>query len=73
MDFPSDSLLTWKTAAVLLWFALLFAGERLAPASSPPASGAAPRGAGGRRVGRNLALWLMNVGLSPLVVLPLSL
>ena len=50
MDFPSDSLLTWKTAAVLLWFALLFAGERLAPASSPPA--AAPR-----RVARAVGAW----------------
>jgi len=72
MDFPADSLLTWKTAAVLLWFALLFAGERLAPAARPPASAGSPLAAGGRRLGRNLALWLMNVALSALIVLPLS-
>jgi len=74
MDLSSDSLLTWKTAAVLLWFALFFAGERLAPAVRWPAVGeAAGTAAGVRRLGRNLALWLLNVGLSPLIVLPLSL
>ena len=73
MDLSSDSLFTWKSAEVLLWFALFFAGERLAPAVRRPSSGGAPLTTGGRRVGRNLALWLMNAGLSPLIVLPLSL
>ena len=36
MDFSSDSLLIWKTAAVALWFLLFFAGERLAPAVAWP-------------------------------------
>lgn len=78
MDDASDILLTWKAAAVLVWFALLFAGERLAPAAPRPLSRPVPRDRSGpadgaRRLTRNLALWLVNVGLSPLIVLPLSL
>ena len=67
-------MLTWKGVVILAWLALLFAGERLAPAAPlPPAlrSGDETRPAW-RRVGRNLGLWLLNVGLSPLVVLPVS-
>jgi hypothetical protein len=76
MDFSSDSLVIWKTAAVALWFLLFFAGERLAPAApwpvtARPADTARPAG-GLRRLGRNLALWLVNAGLSPLIVVPLS-
>ena len=36
MEYTADSLLTWKAAAVLLWFALIFAGEHLAPAVAWP-------------------------------------
>ena len=78
MDFSSDSLLIWKTAAVALWFLLFFAGERLAPAApwpvtAGPAAADKARPAGGvRRLGRYLALWLVNVGLSPLIIVPLS-
>ncbi len=76
MDFSSDSFVIWKTAAVALWFLLFFAGERLAPAApwpvtARPADTARPAG-GLRRLGRNLALWLVNAGLSPLIVVPLS-
>jgi len=74
MDFTSDNLLTWKAAAVLLWFALCFAGEHLAPAVGWPAATDGSRPAAGlRRLARNLALWLVNAGLSPLIVVPLSL
>lgn len=73
MEYASDSLLTWKTAAVALWFLLFFAGERLAPAAPRPAAGAGRPAGGLYRLGRNLALWLVNVGLSPLLVVPLSL
>jgi sterol desaturase/sphingolipid hydroxylase (fatty acid hydroxylase superfamily) len=73
MDHLPDTLLAWKAAAVLLWFALLFAGERLAPAAPWPRDRDGTRfGAGVQRVARNLTLWLVNVGLSPLIVLPLS-
>ncbi len=73
MDYTADSLLAWKAAAALLWFALIFAGEHLAPAVAWPAAPAGARPAAGWwRLGRNLALWLVNVGLSPLVVVPLS-
>jgi hypothetical protein len=72
MEHSLDILLTWKTAAVAFWFLLFFAGERLAPAAARPAV-AEGRPAGGLyRLGRNLALWLVNVGLSPLIVVPLS-
>lgn len=61
-------LLAVKGLVVLGWFALLFAAERLLPATAP-----APEARGWRRVGRNLTLHLVNVALSPLVVLPLSI
>lgn len=69
----TDSLLAWKGAAVLVWLLVFFAAERLFPAAVEPAGPGDPALAGGwRRLARNLALWLANVGLSPLVVLPLS-
>jgi sterol desaturase/sphingolipid hydroxylase (fatty acid hydroxylase superfamily) len=55
-----------KGAGVLLWFALIFVAERLAPAAVPLAPTGLPR------LGRNAALWLINTLLSPFVVLPLT-
>jgi sterol desaturase/sphingolipid hydroxylase (fatty acid hydroxylase superfamily) len=75
MDPTLESLLPWKGAAALAWLALFFAAERLRPAAPEPAAPAptpAAAGGGWRRVARNLGLWLVNVGLSPLVVLPVS-
>ena len=69
MELWGDSLLHWKGIAVGLWLALLFVGERALPAAAPPA-GDGPLG--WRRLARNAGLWLINTGLSPLVVLPLS-
>jgi sterol desaturase/sphingolipid hydroxylase (fatty acid hydroxylase superfamily) len=61
------TLLAWKGAAVFGWLVLLFALERLRPAA------AAPAGMGGiRRLARNGGLFLLNSGLSPLVVVPVS-
>ncbi|MBV9521179.1 MAG: sterol desaturase family protein [Alphaproteobacteria bacterium] len=57
-----------KGLVVALWLALLFAAERLHPAAMPAAE-ALPAW---RRLGRNGGLWLVNVALSPLLVLPLS-
>ena len=87
MENSIEVLLPWKGAAALAWLALFFTAERLRPAAreipapdaAPPAPVAdtipAPVAAAGGwwRVGRNLGLWLANVGLSPLVVLPVSL
>ena len=68
-----EILLTWKGAAVLVWLAAFFLAERLAPAAVRPVGRDRSGMAGGwPRVLRNLGLWLANVGLSPLVVLPLS-
>lgn len=61
-----DGYALLKSLPVLAWFALLFLAERWHPAARP----ASPEGA--RRVGRNLALWLVNVAASTLVVLPLT-
>lgn len=73
MEQALDLLLTWKAPVVVVWIAVFFLLERLRPAAREAAAGAgAPRGAW-QRVSRNLGLWLLNVGLSPLVVLPLSL
>ncbi|MGH6720332.1 MAG: sterol desaturase family protein, partial [Alphaproteobacteria bacterium] len=62
---PDDTLLAWKVALVAAAFVLLFAAERLWPAVRRP-SPAWPR------VGRNGALWLVNVGLSLGFVVPLT-
>jgi sterol desaturase/sphingolipid hydroxylase (fatty acid hydroxylase superfamily) len=84
MPEATGSLLTTlvaaKGVAVAAWFALLFAGERLAPAAPRPGAVAEPwppgaaglRAGGWARLGRNLALWLVNTVLSPLVVLPIT-
>ena len=71
MDVDWNSLLSWKAGIILVWFAAFFAGERLAPAARLPL-GLARRGSGAewRRLGRNLGLWLVNVVLSPLIVVP---
>jgi sterol desaturase/sphingolipid hydroxylase (fatty acid hydroxylase superfamily) len=69
-----------KGVIVAAWFVLLFAGERLHPAAPRPMAVAEPwpgglpmlRAGGWARLGRNLALWLVNTVLSPLVVLPLT-
>ncbi len=64
-----QALLSWKAAIVFAWIASLFAIERVVPAALRPDG----EGYGGwRRVVRNLAFWLINVGLSPLIVVPVS-
>ena len=70
-------LLTWKSAAAAAVFALFFLGERLYPAAPEPAETGPPAGpAAGwgrwRRVLRNLAFWMLNLGLSLAIVLPLT-
>jgi sterol desaturase/sphingolipid hydroxylase (fatty acid hydroxylase superfamily) len=62
-----ETALAWKGAIITAWFALCFLVERLRPAAAarlaePPS----------RRLARNLALWFVNIGLSALVVLPVS-
>lgn len=69
MDDAVQQLLGYKGAAVGAWLALLFIWERTLPAATPPAGDGR---FGWRRLGRNAGLWLANVGLSPLVVVPVS-
>lgn len=64
----AEQLLVVKTAVVAVWIAALFVGERLLPAASEPGDRIGVR----RRLGRNAAFWLLNTGLSPLVVVPVS-
>jgi len=74
------TLVAAKGAIAAVWFALVFAAERLRPAAPRPDAAAeswpprlpVPREGGWARLGRNLALWLVNTVLSPLVVLPLT-
>lgn len=61
-----DSLLAYKSYAVLGWFGLLFAGERLFSAAAPGGAWRWDRG----RLARNGGLWLINVAGSLLIVLP---
>ena len=77
MELLQENLLAWKGALILGWLALLFAAERFVPAATPPdgptaSSPDTPLG-GIWRVLRNLGLLAVNAGLSPLIVLPLSL
>lgn len=72
MDAALPTLLVWKGLAVGLWFAAFFAAERLLPAARPlPRRGGEPAG-GWARLLRNGLLWLINTGLSPLLVVPLT-
>ena len=73
MEQAQDLLLTWKGLVVFAWLALLFVAERLRPAAREPQVDAPGPLSGRHRLVRNLGLWLVNVGLSPLVVVPLSL
>jgi sterol desaturase/sphingolipid hydroxylase (fatty acid hydroxylase superfamily) len=72
MILPTDPLLAGKGAIVLLWLVVVFAVERLRPAAPMPAALTSAPAGRWRRLGRNGALWLVNIGLSPLVVLPLT-
>jgi sterol desaturase/sphingolipid hydroxylase (fatty acid hydroxylase superfamily) len=72
MELVLPALLTGKAAAVFAWLALFFAAERWRPAAKPPDQPAARPAGGQSRLGRNLALWLANVALSLLVVVPLT-
>jgi sterol desaturase/sphingolipid hydroxylase (fatty acid hydroxylase superfamily) len=72
MILPTDTLLAGKEAIVLLWLILVFAVERLWPAAPMPAALADAPAGRRQRLGRNGVLWLANVALSPLVVLPLT-
>jgi sterol desaturase/sphingolipid hydroxylase (fatty acid hydroxylase superfamily) len=64
--------LPWKGAAGLVWLAAILIAERLVPAAREP--GPAPSGPPGHwhRLARNLGLWLANIGLYPLIVLPVT-
>ena len=69
-------LLAYKSLAIGLWLALLFAAERRWPAAARPADTTADDGAlaraGWTRVLRNAGLFLVNAGISPLIVVPVS-
>ncbi len=65
MELGLETLLPWKAAAVGVWLAFFFVAERLRPMASEP-DGAR------NRLGRNGGLWLSNLVLSPLVVVPVS-
>lgn len=71
MDAAAQALLTWKGVVVGAWLVLLFLAERAFPAAPAP-TGRALAWASLRRNARNLGLWLCNVGLSPLVIVPLT-
>lgn len=77
MELLESSILTWKGAVVLAWFAALFLAERWRPLAKEPtdrlADGEMPRYGVWSRVVRNLGLWVANVGLSPLIVIPITL
>lgn len=64
-----QALLDLKLWVVGLWLAFLFIMERLAPRSHPQRDEGP---FGWRRLGRNAGLWLINIGLSPLIVVPIT-
>lgn len=76
VDALGEPLLAYKGIAIAAWFALLFLGERLAPASPQRA---APHKARWRWLGdpqrlvRNGVFWVINSALGPLIVIPVTL
>ena len=68
-----QSLLPWKGAAGMVWLAAFLVAERLLPAAREPVPAAASPLGRWHRLVRNLGLWLVNVGLYPLIVLPVTL
>lgn len=74
MESLIQGLVAWKAYIVFGWLAGFFLLERLRPAAREGAlQGAAQAVAGAwARLGRNGGLWLCNVGLSLLIVLPVS-
>lgn len=72
MDAAVASLLAWKGMAVGLWFVVFLAAERLLPAARPLAQRPGEPAGGVARLLRNGLLWLINTGLSPLLVVPLT-
>ena len=69
MESTVETLLQFKLVAIGVWLVLMLTLERLAPALAPPADEGCY---GWRRLARNGVLWLANTGLSPLVVIPVS-
>ena len=65
-----DEPLALKSLLVFLWLLGFFIAERLLPAAQSELE--SWTGKSFKRLGRNLGLWAMNLGLSPLVVLPLT-
>ena len=67
----SDPFFSAKIYAILIWFIILFVLERLKSASghTPPLGDTSHI----IRIGRNLGLWAINSGLSPLIILPLTI
>ena len=61
-------LVAFKGVAVVAWLLLLFLAERTLPAAPQPAAIGSPW----RRLGRNVALWTVNSGLSLLIILPVT-
>lgn len=74
MENTIEEILTYKGLVVALWLGAFFVAERLYPASPlPPELGEAIARPSWLRLARNASLWLINVGISPLIILPLSL
>lgn len=69
MENAVQDLLQYKTLAVGIWLLLLFALERAIPAATAPAGDGRW---GWRRLVRNGGLWLVNLGVSLLIVIPVS-
>ena len=64
-----EALALTKAVVIGVWLTTLFVLERVLPATPWPASGG---WLSLRRVARNAGLFLLNFGLSPLVVIPVS-
>lgn len=84
MELNLAMLLDWKALFVPFWFALFFLAERFKPAAQERLGESVGKRAGAEggdsaqpggwsRVLRNLLLWLLNVGVHPLFVVPVSI
>ncbi len=73
MEQAVEALLGWKAAIVAVWLAAFFISERVWPSAKLPQDVAGQELGPVRRIARNAVLWLVNVAVSPLIVLPVSL
>lgn len=72
MVMKISNLLLAKTTLTSGWLAVLLVAEQLFPATTPADPDPGEPAGKSHRLGRNLSLWIINLILSPLIIVPLT-